>query len=108
MVPYQYIGRHPLALIHHPEPRQNSGEEVCRLCATERVIMGQNLTGSSQRQRKILNLKWSMHYAFAKQGSYGSQDPTTREGGSDDKGEEKPEKRACEGLPTTEGGIFGG
>ena len=35
--------------------------------------------------------------------SYGSQDPT-RKGGSDE-GEEKPKKRACEGL-SMEGGIF--
>jgi hypothetical protein len=40
---------------------------------------------------------------LAKQGSYGLQDQT-RKGGSDE-GEEKPEKRACEGL-STEGGIF--
>ena len=36
-----------------------AGQKVCRLCATELMIIGQNLT-SSHRQRTILNLKSEM------------------------------------------------
>ncbi len=36
-----------------------AGQKVCQLCATKRMIIGQNVT-SSHRRRKILNLKSEM------------------------------------------------
>ncbi len=38
---------------------KTAGQKVCRLCATKRMIIGQNFT-STHRQRKILNLKSEM------------------------------------------------
>jgi hypothetical protein len=39
---------------------KKAGQKVCRLCATKRMIIGQNFT-SSHRQRKVSNLKSEMH-----------------------------------------------
>ncbi len=39
---------------------KTAGQNVCRLCATKRMIIGQNFT-SAHRRRKNLNLKSEMH-----------------------------------------------
>lgn len=42
---------------------KTAGQKSCRLCATERLIIGQNITGSTHRRKKILNLKTEMRGA---------------------------------------------
>ena len=39
---------------------KTAGQKACRLCAIERIIIGQSLTGSLRRENKILNLKSEM------------------------------------------------
>jgi hypothetical protein len=59
MVPIKHLGRNPLAL-DHPKPMVALEQKSCQLCAIERLIIGQNITGSIYRHEKILNLKTEM------------------------------------------------
>jgi hypothetical protein len=42
---------------------KTAGQKSCRLCATERLLIGQNITSSTHRRKKILNLKTEMRGA---------------------------------------------